>query len=135
MLIENTLTTGERFHVKIAVIILGHGSRCKGADTAVKRIATEIEKIGGYTTVQYAFLQYMQPTADEALERCIRQKVGKIVIVPFFLQPGTHVRKGIPDFVIQARKHYPNIDIVVTKSIGSHLLLAKIVFDLVNEKV
>ncbi|HUK99788.1 MAG TPA: CbiX/SirB N-terminal domain-containing protein [Nitrospirota bacterium] len=120
--------------MKTAIIILGHGSLCKGADTAAKRIAAEIEKIGKYEIVQHAFLRYTGPTADEALERCIQQNVEKIVIVPFFLQSGTHVAKDIPDFVVKATKLYPSIAFDVTEFIGTHLMLKEIVLDLINEK-
>jgi len=118
--------------VKTAVIILGHGSRNGGADDAVRRIVAEVRKRGGYEIVEHAFLQYVPPSPPEALENCIRQHAEKIVIVPFFMQPGAHVTKDIPAFVGKARKQHPNIEIMVTDFAGSHPRMTEIVLDLVG---
>jgi len=118
--------------VKTAVIILGHGSRNGGADDAVQRIVTEVRKNGGYEAVEYAFLQYVLPSPQQALENCIRQHAEKVVIVPLFMQPGAHVTKDIPAFVEKARKQHPNIEIIVTAFAGSHPLMTEIVLDLVE---
>jgi sirohydrochlorin ferrochelatase len=119
--------------MKTAVIILGHGSRSGGADETIKRVAAKIKKSVGHEIVEYAFLQYVQPAPQEALEYCIRQRAKKIVIVPFFMQPGAHVTKDIPAFIKKARKEHPDIDIVSTDIVGSHPLMEKIVEDLVEK--
>lgn len=117
--------------MKKAVIILGHGSRSKGADDTVKQVAAEVGKSGGYEIAEYAFLQYAQPALQDALEKCVGQNAEKIIIVPFFLQPGTHVTKDVPAHMERAKKQNPGIDIVVTDCVGSHPLIATIVLDLV----
>ena len=119
--------------MKTAVIILGHGSRSKEADETVKRVVVEVKKIGGYEIVEHAFLQHVRPTPHEALEKCVQQQAGKIVIVPFFIQAGTHVSRDIPELVEKAKKQHANIDIVVTDCVGSHPLMAQIVTDLIGK--
>jgi sirohydrochlorin ferrochelatase len=119
--------------VKTAVIILGHGSKSRDADEAIRRVAAEGKKLGGYDIVEHAFLQYVQPGLGKALEQCIRQGAQKIVIVPFFMQSGAHVARDIPELADKAKKQYPGIDIVVTDYVGSHPLMAKIVVDLVGK--
>ena len=86
--------------MKTAVIILGHGSRGNGNDAAIKRVVEAIKMSRSREIVEYAFLQYVQPTPDEALDRCIKQGAKEIVIVPFFMQAGAHVTKDIPDFLV-----------------------------------
>jgi len=119
--------------MKTAVIILGHGSRSGGADETVKRVAAEVKKSGGHEIVEYAFLQYVKPALQDALEYCIRQQAKTVVIVPFFMQPGVHVTKDIPAFVEKAKKEHPAIDIKTTDCVGSHTLMAKIVEELVKK--
>ncbi|HUI68094.1 MAG TPA: CbiX/SirB N-terminal domain-containing protein [Nitrospirota bacterium] len=119
--------------MKTAVIILGHGSHSGGADETVKRVAAEVKESGCYEIVVHAFLQYTTPTPQNALENCIRHQAQKIVIVPFFMQPGAHVTRDIPELVDKARKLYPDLDIVVTDYVGAHPLMAKIVEDLVDK--
>jgi sirohydrochlorin ferrochelatase len=118
--------------VKTAVIILGHGSRSGGADEAIKRITAEVKQAGNFVSVEYAFLQYVQPALPETLEACIRQGANNIVIVPFFMQAGAHVTRHIPDLVEKAKKRHPGVNIAVTDYAGTHPLMTKIVEDLVR---
>ena len=119
--------------MKTAVIIVGHGSRSAGADETVKRVATEVKKIGSCEIVEYAFLQHVSPAPHDALEHCIRQQAKKIVIVPFFMQPGAHVMNDIPEFVEKAKKQHPDLEIRMTEFVGSHPLMTEIVLDLVRK--
>ena len=119
--------------MKTAVIILGHGSRGGGKDTAIKQVVAAIRESVSSDIVEYAFLQYAQPTPDEALDRCIRQGAKQIVIIPFFMQSGAHVTKDIPIFLEGARKKYPTIDISVTEYVGAHPLMEQIVADLIRK--
>jgi sirohydrochlorin ferrochelatase len=118
--------------VRTAVIILGHGSRNTGSETAVQAVVAEMQK-GGHAIVEHAFLQYVPPTPHEALERCIGQRAERIVIVPFFLQAGAHVTRDIPELVAEARKAHPGIEIIVTDYVGAHPLMARIVEELVTK--
>jgi sirohydrochlorin ferrochelatase len=119
--------------MKTAVIILGHGSRGGGNDTAVKQVVAAIRESVSSNIVEYAFLQYAQPTPDEVLDRCIEQGAKKILIIPFFMQSGAHVTKDIPSFLEGARKKYPMIDIRVTDYVGAHPLMEQIVADLIRK--
>jgi sirohydrochlorin ferrochelatase len=119
--------------MKTAVIILGHGSRGGGNDAAVKRVVAAIRGSLSSDIVEDAYLQYAQPTPEEAVERCVRQGAKKIVIVPFFLQSGVHVTKDIPAFLEKATQKYPLLDIRVTDHVGTHPLMGQIVADLIRK--
>lgn len=121
--------------MKTAIIILGHGSRSAGADEAVKRVAAELTGKGGFDLVAYAFLQYTAPDPEIVIRQCVEASAGWIVIVPFFLQPGTHVTKDIPLLIEQARKNHPGVLFDATDYAGSHALMAEIVADLVKMKI
>ena len=118
--------------MKTAVIILGHGSRSTDADAAIRAIVQGVMKAGKFAVVEHAFLQYVPPSLQDVLARCVDQNVDRIVIVPFFLQAGAHVTRDIPELVERARKQYPSVDIIVTGYVGAHPLMARIVEDLVD---
>jgi sirohydrochlorin ferrochelatase len=117
--------------VKTAIIILGHGSKNMSSDEAIQRIAAEVKALGEYEIVEYAFLQHSAPTPQVALKRCLKQNADHIVIVPFFMQAGTHVTSDIPELIRQAAQQYPGISIVMTDYVGMHPLMTKVVVDLV----
>jgi sirohydrochlorin ferrochelatase len=119
--------------MKTAVIILGHGSKRYVNDTQVKRIVAAIRESMSCDIVEYAYLQYVQPTPEEAVERCVQQGAKKIVIVPFFMQAGVHVTKDIPALLEKEKQKHPTLDIRVTDYVGTHSLMEQIVADLIRK--
>lgn len=119
--------------MKTAIVILGHGSRSGGADDSIQQAAARLRKNSSYEMVAHAFLQHASPGWREVLENCIRQQVKKVVIVPFFMQSGTHVATDIPELVRNAKKKYPHIEIVVTDYVGRHPLMVDIIADLISK--
>ncbi len=115
---------------KTAVIVLGHGSRHPGAGDLLERLAADVRSRGGFAAVEHAFLQYAPPGPDEALDRCRAARPERIVLIPFFLQSGTHVQNDIPAFAARARERYPDMDIVITDYVGVHPAMAEILLDL-----
>ena len=105
-----------------AVIILGHGSRTGDADSGIKRVTAEVKTSGGFDMVAHAFLQYMQPGPEEVIDRCVSAGADRIVIVPFFLQPGAHAMKDVPALALKIKTRYPGIDIFVTDLVVPILL-------------
>jgi sirohydrochlorin ferrochelatase len=132
---RNVTLAREGAFVRTAVIILGHGSRSTDADTTIRAAVQEVMKADMFAAVEHAFLQYVPPSLQDVLARCVDQNVDRIVIVPFFLQAGAHVTRDIPELVERARKQYPSVDIVVTSYVGAHPLMARIVEDLVGSPV
>jgi sirohydrochlorin ferrochelatase len=119
--------------VKTCVIILFHGSRAEGAAEAVRDIIAEVRQRNVTDMVAEAFLQQGKPGLLEVVQGCVKQHAGKIVIVPFFLQMGTHVTSDVPAVVKEAKRLYPHVEILLTKAVGAHPGMADIVIDLVRE--
>ena len=119
--------------MKTAVVILGHGSRSKGADDSIKQATDLIRKSGSYEMVVHAFLQYASPSFSDVLGDCIRQQVAKVVVVPFFMQSGAHVATDIPGLVRTMKTKYPHLELVVTEYVGGHPFMVDIIADLVKK--
>ena len=118
--------------MRTAVIILGHGSRRDGADAPLTELAARLRSSGRHTVVEQAFLQYVPPTLADRVEKCVAAGAERIVIVPFFVQPGAHVTKDIPSKVADLRGRYPSVLFSITGHVGGHPMMAEIVEDLVE---
>jgi sirohydrochlorin ferrochelatase len=119
--------------VKTAIVILGHGSRSKGADDSIRQAVARIRNNGSYEMVEYAFLQHATPSLSVVLEDCIRRQVGKVVVVPFFLQSGAHVSTDIPELVMVMKRAHPHMEFVVTDYVGRHPFMVDIIADLIKK--
>ena len=118
--------------MKTAVIILGHGSRRQGSDASLETLVASLLKTGRYDIVAHAFLQYAEPALPPVVERCVGQGAVRIVVVPFFVQPGAHVTRDIPALAEDLRMRYPGVSFSVTGFVGAHPLMTDIVADLVD---
>lgn len=121
--------------VKTAVIILFHGSREGRAAEAADRIVAAVTARGGYDVVEPAYLQYAQPDLPAAVERCVRQGAGRIVVVPFFMQTGIHVTADVPRVLRELCERHPGVTMAVSDAVGTHPLMTEIVVDLVRRSI
>jgi len=101
------------------VLVIGHGSRAKGTDDALKEI---VEIAAGKTTgvcVEYAFMQLSERTIESGVAALAEKGVTEIKIVPYFLFMGVHMKDDIPEIVAECAKKYPEIKVSVAEHIGT----------------
>ncbi|WP_353684710.1 CbiX/SirB N-terminal domain-containing protein [Thermodesulfovibrio sp. 3907-1M] len=116
------------------IIIVAHGSYKKDADNLeefTKALAVNLKM--NPEDVKYAYLQYGNPSIEEILSECIKEKTKKIIIHPLFLFSGFHVNSSIPEIIEKFRKNYPNIEIQYTKPLSLHEKLIDIVKERIEE--
>ncbi|HTL71087.1 MAG TPA: CbiX/SirB N-terminal domain-containing protein [Candidatus Eisenbacteria bacterium] len=88
-----------------AVLLVGHGSRARGFESAMKRVAGKIAA-GRDEEVACAYLEIAPPSVPEAIARLAASGAVEIRILPYFLQSGRHVRRDLPKLVRdEARRH------------------------------
>lgn len=58
--------------------------------------------------VLVAFLEFVSPSIDEAINSCLTRGVKEIVVLPYFLSAGNHVVKDIPNEINEAMKIWPD---------------------------
>jgi sirohydrochlorin ferrochelatase len=85
------------------VILVGHGSKARGFDRAMKRVAAALRR-GPYRTVQCAYLEINSPSISEAIRQAVRRGAREVRVLPYFLLAGNHVRKDIPAIIASERK-------------------------------
>ncbi len=118
--------------MRTAVIVLGHGSRQEDAAGPLAALATDLRSRARYSAVEHAFLQYAPPSLTDAVVRCVEQGAARIVIVPFFVLPGNHVVRDIPEQVRALAARFPSVVFSVTGHVGGHPKMATIVEELVS---
>ncbi len=89
---------------KIAVIIVGHGSRRPGFQKAMRRVADALKKKSDYFGVCCAYLEVASPSIPQAIESFAKKGADEIKVLPYFLLTGNHVEEDIPLIVKQTQK-------------------------------
>ena len=109
-----------------AIIVFAHGSRIEPANRAVRTVAADLARAGGYPIVEAAFLELGTPSLEEAADLLVAQGVERIIIIPYFLTPGTHLERDLPAIVQRILKKYQDIQVIDTASLDGHPGLVQI---------
>ena len=102
---------------KRAVILIGHGSRAAGADDDMEKIAAGLrEKSGGI--VETCRMSGRGISFTKAFERCVGRGAEEIIVLPYFLHFGIHLREDIPEILRTAARRRPEIRLVLGRHLG-----------------
>ncbi|MBI4335435.1 MAG: sirohydrochlorin cobaltochelatase [Candidatus Omnitrophica bacterium] len=118
---------------KMGVIILGHGSNLAKANDSLRKLAGEIKAQSGLGLVEPAFLQLCEPDLPMVIKKVVRRGCKKVVIVPFFLFMGNHVKRDIPKLIEQEAKRYKEVELVYARNLGQDPRINNIVMDCIKE--
>jgi precorrin-8X/cobalt-precorrin-8 methylmutase len=119
--------------LKTGVLLLGHGSRLQPANKPLKDVAKSIEQTGLYESVEAAFLQLTKPDFKETVDLLASKGVEKIIVMPYFLYTGVHVRDDLPREIGESNKKYPDIEFVMAPNLGFHPSLVDITMERLGE--
>ena len=96
--------------MKDAMIVIAHGSKEADSNQAFLDLIEKFRKTYRQRMVQPAFLELCKPGISEAIDLCAEQGAEEVLIVPFMLFAGRHVKKDIPDHIQKAKMKYPALD-------------------------
>jgi sirohydrochlorin ferrochelatase len=115
-----------------AVILIGHGSRAAGADDDMEKIAAGLRaKLGGI--VLTCRMSGRGIPFDEAFAQCVRQGAKSVIVLPYFLHFGIHLREDIPEILRENGKKHPDVRLVLGKHLGYDDTLVNLVAKRIGE--
>ena len=117
------------------VVVLGHGSRLKKANTLIPEIINGLKRTLGLSKIYPAYLQLAKPDLGQSLEKLAKAGCRRIIIIPFFLFVGNHVSRDIPEIIEQEKKKYPDVRFIYTENLGEDSRIADIVADKIRENI
>jgi sirohydrochlorin ferrochelatase len=116
--------------LKKALLIVDRGSKMKEVQQELFETCLKIKSQTDYHYVDYCFLEVLPPFIKEGLNKCLKQNVNTITVVPYFLYPGMKLKDAVKqtsDFTKSTTSK-----IVITKPVSYQPTISKIVLDRVN---
>ena len=104
--------------VKSAVLLFAHGSRDPEWAAPFRAIERRVAEARPDTNVALAFLELMQPTLAEAVDRLVADGCGRIVVAPLFMAQGAHLKRDLARLISDARARHANVDITALPAAG-----------------
>ncbi len=102
------------------LVVFAHGSSVASANEAVARVTARMSAEGGYELVETAYLEMAQPDLREAVARLAARGATRIVVIPYFLTLGIHLRRDLPRIVDELSGIHPGVRIDVTEPLDGH---------------
>jgi sirohydrochlorin ferrochelatase len=117
------------------LIVFAHGSSVESANEAVRAVAGEVARRGGYSTVEAAFLEGGRPSLKEAVGELSARGLSRVVVIPYFLTLGLHLQRDLPRLIQELRDQHPSLPIEVTPPLDTHPALIDALLDRAKESV
>ncbi|MBU2053470.1 MAG: CbiX/SirB N-terminal domain-containing protein [Proteobacteria bacterium] len=102
---------------KRAVILIGHGSRAAGADEDMERIAQRL-RAAGNGTVEVCRMSGRGTPFAEVFEKCVGEGATTVIVIPYFLHFGVHLRQDLPAMLREAVAGRPEVRMVLGPHLG-----------------
>ncbi|NEW06188.1 sirohydrochlorin chelatase [Paenibacillus sp. SYP-B3998] len=103
-----------------AVLFVGHGSRDNEGNEEVRRFIAEIAAKMQGQIVETCFLEFVEPTIMQGIDRCIELGASRVVVIPIILFSAGHAKIHIPSAIDDAKIKYPFVKFTYGRPIGVH---------------
>jgi sirohydrochlorin ferrochelatase len=111
------------------IVVFAHGSRIESANEAVRAVAAELARQGGFEHVEAAFLELGQPDLEGAVVHLASAGIQSILIIPYFLTLGLHLERDLPRITQDIANKYKDLQITVTPPLDGHPGLVAVLLD------
>jgi sirohydrochlorin ferrochelatase len=116
-----------------ALLLIAHGSRQEEANADLHHVLEAMRRRGTFAVVEASFLELAEPDIDAGAARCVAQGAERVVLLPYFLSAGVHVRRDLADACRRLAARYPQAQFCLAEPLGRHPLLLEVVAERARE--
>ncbi len=112
-----------------ALVLFGHGARDVRWREPFDRLAALWKAQYPSVLVGLAFLEFMQPSLEEAIAALVGAGAGEVIVVPIFFGQGGHLRNDFPVLLNSCRDKFPNVALRTTLAVGEDEAVLQAIVD------
>lgn len=112
---------------RLGLVIVDHGSTREASNRMLEDFVEMFRAENRFDIVEPAHMELAEPSIDTAFDRCVERGAQRVVVAPYFLAPGKHWNKDIPQLTAAAAVRHPGIAYMVTAPIGLHPLMCDLI--------
>ena len=112
--------------MRTGVVVFAHGSTVASANDAVRAVVAKAARDSNWELFETAFLECAQPDLPQAVGWLAGKGVARILVVPYFLTLGIHLKRDLPRIIDELCGIHPGMEIRVTPPLDGHPALAEI---------
>lgn len=111
----------------LGVVIVDHGSRRASSNAMLEEFTRRFLDATAYPIVEPAHMELAEPSIADAFKRCVERGARRVVVMPYFLSPGRHWHRDIPELTRAAAAEHPGVEFLVGSPIGLHPLMVGVI--------
>jgi sirohydrochlorin ferrochelatase len=130
----NQLKNEQKIHYpnsECDILVIGHGSSDKNARNALLYTVNSLKPF--YRRVAFCFLELDVPSIDDGIRNVLRHNPKIILLLPYFLHKGAHIKRDVIDDVNSALKRYSFKNVFMAKHLGVDEKLVDLVLERTRE--
>lgn len=116
-----------------ALLLIAHGSRQDEANADLNHAVAALRSSAGYAAVEAAFLELAEPNIDNGAARCVALGVSRVILLPYFLSPGIHVRRDLVAAQRRLGERHSGVEFRLAEPMGRHPLLLQVLSERASE--
>lgn len=116
-----------------AILLIAHGSRRAEANADLEHVAGALRRRADAPFVQCSYLELASPTIEEGGAACVERGATEMVMLPYFLSPGIHVREDLITARAALSERFPGVVFRLAEPLGRHPMLLTIVEERIRE--
>ena len=118
--------------MKKALLLIAHGSRNKEANEDLVLLAKRLVS-DDIQIVEPSYLELAEPGIESGGDTCVLRGAQQVIMVPYFLSAGVHVRKDLTESCDLLSKKHPTVQFKLAGHLGRHPLLETIIRERIKE--
>ncbi|WP_428024449.1 sirohydrochlorin chelatase [Arcobacter sp.] len=112
-----------------ALILIAHGSKKEKSNQEFRDLVEKVIDLNShkYKKIEPAFLEFVEPSIEEIVEKLVSQNINSITFYPYFLNSGKHVSTDIPNIVNSLKNRYKDVEFKIVPHFGLSDKIASII--------
>ncbi len=102
------------------LLVIGHGTRDPAGLAEFEQVVALAAERYPQQPVERGYLELAEPTIAQGIARLVERGVRRIDVVPLLLFAAGHARRDIPAVLDEARRNFPQVEIVQHDVLGCH---------------
>jgi sirohydrochlorin ferrochelatase len=130
----NQLKNEQKIHYpnsECDILVIGHGSSDKNARDALIYTVNSLKPF--YRRVAFCFLELDVPSIDDGIRNVLQYNPKIILLLPYFLHKGAHIKRDVINDVNSALKKYSFKNVFMARHLGVDEKLVDLVLERTRE--
>lgn len=111
----------------VGIVIVDHGSRRAESNDMLLEVVRNYQEQSHFDIIEPAHMELADPTIADAFDNCVARGAMRIIVMPYFLLPGRHWYKDIPELSAAAAARHPHVSHLVTAPLGLHPMMNQLI--------